>query len=329
MILGALRSWPVGGSWLVVGLLVLVCAAGCTTEETVDGPVLQRGKFFVNIEETLDGEPTEVNQSQGLVTRRLLHHGFELVESADKARYIVEGTVTCKFHKKATFDYPGTDSITLQYQYEGQMDCKLIDVESPGKDDDPHLTERFSFPEPLIDGRQDDEDAKRGIRRWVGTKLANSIAGGKLLGQAEIKALIDALGDPYESRSFDDIVDELKAVGYPAVPYLLEALDDDRPVRLKGTYPGLEEWNADSLRYFHVADKALEEILQRYSGLTVDSIQDHTYAAQLAWTWAWEELQQLPEEHRTDPNQRRKTFPAPRAGEALPEDLIPPALRDQ
>ena len=79
---------------------------------------------------------------------------------------------------------------------------------------------------------------------------------------------------------------------------------------MSGEYPDLKEWNKDSLRYYHIADLALSELLGRTSGLAIDSSEEYWLRVSLAWTWVWEDVQGIPQAHRTRPEGRKRTVPA-------------------
>ncbi|MGE3164991.1 MAG: hypothetical protein AB7O52_08795 [Planctomycetota bacterium] len=307
---------------VVLALLGALLSGGCTgsSRPTPLGVPLNRGTVYVKIEETLDGEPTAVNLIQELVTRRLLYHGFHLVEAPERARYRVEGSLHCRFHKDHTFDF-GDQSTHLEYQFEAQLDCTLTDTQGTSGDTPDPLTERFAFPEPLIYGRTQMAAAKRDIRRYAESIFSPQLLNGRILGNPEVKALVDALGNPYDTRTFNEVLDGLVRIGPRAVPYLLDGLTDSRPVRLAGTYPGLEDWNRDSLHFAHIFDRALGEILQRYSPLTLDSTEELLLRVQRGWTWAWEDLQQIPETYRAFAAERKDVVPSPRPGEPLPDGL--------
>ncbi|MFQ5653226.1 MAG: hypothetical protein ACE5GW_00670 [Planctomycetota bacterium] len=300
-------------------LLLLLGARGCESErpEAPRKP-LDRGTFFVAITETLEGEPTEVNIAEHLITRTLLGHGLTPAPRRENARYLLEGTLTCAYHKELTFEF-GDMKQLLEHQYKALFECSLTDTRpgaAAGESSGEHTSgepdvEVLDFPEPLINGRTDRKLARRDIRRRAATNICERMMNGRLLGRPEIKGLLDALGDPLDPRTFNDIAGRLAAIGIPAVPYLLDALRDDRPVRMKGDYAGLEERNLDAMRYYHVADLALGEILRRSSGLAIDSTEEMHLRVITGWTWAWEDLEGIPEVYRVYPEQRKSSVPAP------------------
>lgn len=295
--------------WLVLLLFGLGCTGGRAPRSSTPGGPLDRGQVFVNITETLDGEPTEVNMVQQLLCRRLLYHGFRLVDEREKARFRIEGWLQCRHYRDTSFDYE-EHSTHLEHQFQAELDCTLEDTSST-PDTDPELrTERIVFPEPLIYGRRSLAAAKRDIRRYAESILSPQLLNGRILGNPRVTDLINSLGNPYETRTFNEVVADLVTIGPAAVPYLLDGLTDSRPVRLEGQYPGLEKWNRDSFRYYHVFDQALGEILNRYSSLTLESSEEHLLRVQRGWAWAWEDLQEVPDAYRAFAEDRRETVPA-------------------
>jgi hypothetical protein len=200
----------------------------------------------------------------------------------------------------------------LEHQWEATFLLTLTDrgAEFTGGDppSDP-VVETHAFPEPLRNGRIDAEMAKRDIRRRSATIMLEDITSGALLGNPEVRGLLDAWQDPYDPRSFNEIELALIDLGRPAVPYLLAALADERAVRPDGHYPGLDELNREELRVYHLADRVLSEILQRERGLDLLSTEDLRLRVITGWTWAWEDAQGVPEEFRVDPEARRTSMP--------------------
>lgn len=312
---------------LLAGVACSAVACVRTDARAVD-KAIDRGTFFVDITETmqekdaLEAVPTDRNIAQELITRKMLLHGFHLVDSKEKARYVVEGTLKCKWNQLLTFKFREREEI-LEYQYEAEFLCSLTDTTVKDDGDDPAKSmrvERVDIPFQK-NGRQKDELAKIDIRRLVGTTVAEKVVGGRLLGNKDFAKLRDALGDIYEERTFNQVVTEMAGMGYASIPYLLDMLTDDRPVKISGTYTDLEDWNKDSFRYFHIADLALEEQLQRHSGLALDSSEDYRLRVRLAWTWAWEDLQKIPDKYREDASKRKGSVKAKPRGESSDQDV--------
>lgn len=294
-----LQVGPLAWSLLALGFLVLVSLAGCDSK-AAPGRQLDRGTIHVSIAETLDGVPTDLNIAQLLITRALLQHGFELAPK-DEARFRVEGGLTCTFHQELMM-HLGEVSQLLENQWNAEFTVTLTDrgpeLSGPGD------TESFTFPEPMMNGRTDPELARRDIRRRAATKMIEHLVTGRMFSDPAVAQLLNALQDPYDPRLFNEIEAEIIALGPHAVPHLLIALTDKRPVRPLGEYPGLESAEPDDLKVYHLADRMLSEILGRYPGLDIVSTDDRRMQVITGWTWAWEEAQAIPLEYRVRPGDR-------------------------
>lgn len=303
------RAVAVLGAWLLVAVSFSALPLGCDGGSA--GPPsgsLDRGTVFVEVTEALDGETTDLNISELLITRALLHHGLHLAPEED-ARYRFEGRLSATFHQRLTMELGGVEQL-LEHQWLAEFEGTLTDRGEEGSDAK-ERTEVFAFPEPLLNGRTDEELARRDIRRRSATIIARDVTRGEILGQPRIAGLLDALLDPFDPRTFDEIERDLVDEGLPAVPYLLDALADERAVRLEGTYPGLEEWNREELKVHHIADRALSEILGRTAGLDLLSTKERRLRVIIGWTWAWEDVQGVPTEWRVDPEARTESVPDP------------------
>ncbi len=274
--------------------------------------VLDRGTFYVEVKEVMDGESTTDHIAEFLFIKQMLLHGFTPVSTPEQARYTIKGEIECKYHKQVTFDFGG-QSQHLEHQYKAFAQVTLTD--NKAEEGSEESEEYFDVPEPgMINGRTEKDDAKRDIRRYAATKLSERLVAGKMLLNAEVKQLEYALGDPFEERTFNDVIGSYVEIGHRAVPYLLSLILDDRPVKLKGDYPGLTGETAQELRYYHIADRALGDILLRDSALQLDSSEDYYKKVITGWFWAWEDEQGIPKEYQTSPKLREKTVPAPTQG---------------
>jgi len=280
---------------LSVCAVLLVFLPGC--ERSAPAPVrLDRGTIHVGIAETLDGVPTDTNIAQLLITRTLLHHGFHLAP-ASEARYRVEGRLTCTYHKELKMTLGEVEQL-LEHQWLAEFALTVTDRGPEGKG--PEDVESFSFPEPMRNGRTDPELARRDIRRRAATDMAKTIGRGRIIGDAEVRQLLDALQDPYDPRGFDEIERDIVALGARAVPYLLEALLDTRPVRMVGSYPDLEKFDPEDLKVYHLADRMLSDLLSRHAALDLLSTETRRLQVITGWTWAWEDEQGIPDEYRIE-----------------------------
>ncbi|MEO2149144.1 MAG: hypothetical protein ABGY15_03040, partial [bacterium] len=136
-------------------LALVVCLSSCGTPTQTLQP-LKRGTAHVDVSETLDGDPTEINITRLIIERGLSLHGFELVPRAE-AQFLVEGTLTCDYFQDLTFEFKEAKQ-HLEYQFHGKFEGKLTSVK------DGRLQE-LSFPQPLMNGRTDLAMARRDIRR--------------------------------------------------------------------------------------------------------------------------------------------------------------------
>jgi len=259
----------------------------------------------VAIAETLDGVPTDINIASLLITRALLHHGFRLAPR-EEARYLVEGRLACTFHKELKMTLGEVEQL-LEHQWLAEFSLTLTDRGPTGKE--PAEVETFAFPEPLRHGRTDPELARRDIRRKAATTMAKSLLGGRILGDPQVRQLLDALQDPFDPRRFEEIEREIVALGPRAVPYLLEALLDTRPVRMVGSYPDSEKFDPEDLKVYHLADRMLSELLSRRAALDLLSTETRRLQVITGWTWAWEDEQGIPAEYRIEKEARATQVP--------------------
>lgn len=309
--------FPALATCLLCGLFVTAAVVGCDPSGA-KAPTLEpldRGTVYISIEETLDGEKCDPNISQVLITKKLLLHGFDLVDSKEKARYVIDGKLVCTFHKQLTFDFQDT-SQHLEWQYRAEAEVTVRDqkkakeLAEQGKDPDSEEALAFVDIPELINGRIEKDSAKKDIRRYAGTILADRIVNETFLANKEVIELIRALGNPLEKRTFNQIHEALVKRGTESVPYLLAAMIDDRPVVLEGTYPGLEDYNKDKLLYIHIADLALCDILNVASGIELDSTEEYLKRVYVGMLWDWEDIQKIDHKFRTRPGDRATAVPA-------------------
>ena len=293
--------------FLLLGWLICLSACDSTSQqvqEVQEAHALMRGTAHVEIEEILDGASTEFNITKLLLERSLSMHGFQLV-ARDQADYVVVGTMTCDYFQDLTFEFQDQEQ-HLEHQYHGKFAGHLISRSSGGE-----VVQDLSFPEPLMNGRTQMELAQRDIRRRSATIVAENLLRGEILGDPEVRGLLDALTDPLDGRFYNQIQDEIVQLGARAAPHLLEALRDERDVRLEGTYPGFPDLIKGELKVYHIADLALRDILDRDSGLDPLSSDDYLIRIRTGWQWLWEDFQQIPEELRIKIGQRATRTPAP------------------
>ena len=302
------RSLLIPGFLLATGCALLWSCMGDPGVAAPKGRI-ERGTFHVSIQERLEDRktqeltPTDVNVAEVLITRKLVHHGFKLVDDPAKARYLIQGQLDANFHKELNFEFEGQKTL-LEHQYKVVFSCSVKDTQKPDA-----APERFDIPE-MINGRNKDIDARLDIRRRPATIVAQRMVQGKTLGRKGILESMRQLGYVQSEKTFNDVMKELVAHGHDAVPYMIEMLYDERPVRLPGEFPGLEEWNKDSLRYYHIADRVLTEILNRDSAVALDSSDIYMRKVRVGWTWVWEEEQGIPKEFREREEDRKSSVKA-------------------
>ena len=129
----------------------------------------------------------------------------------------------------------------------------------------------------------------------------------------EIPSLIDSLTvDDFEAPEpvdGDAVVKSLVARRLAAVPYLLDAMSDERPVLVQVSYPGLTPLNAEKLRVFHLADKALENIFQKVSRMNLDSPDEHRFIIIKAWEYEWRRFCRSYKESPSSPARKSSDSP--------------------
>jgi hypothetical protein len=287
-------------------LALVVCLSSCDaptgeslepTLQTLNLQTLERGTAHVDVSETLDGDPTEINITRLIIERGLSLHGFQLVPRAE-AQFLVEGTLTCDYFQDLTFEFKEAKQ-HLEHQYNGKFEGKLISVK------DGRLQE-LSFPQPLMNGRTDLDMARRDIRRRSATIISETMLRGPILGTPGIRGLLDALTDPLDGRFYNQVMEEIAEHRERAVPYLIGALRDDRAVRLEGAYPGFPELEEGELKVYHIVDKTLAMILDRDSGLDPISSDDYIQRVRTGWQWLWEDMQNIPDELRIRKSKREE-----------------------
>lgn len=292
--------------FLLLGWLVTLSACDTQSKQVASNKVqaLMRGSAHVEVKEILDGASTEFNITQLLLERSLSMHGFELVDR-DQADYVIEGTMTCDYYQDLTFEF-NEQSQHLEHQYHGKFAGHLISKSSGGE-----VVQDLSFPEPLMNGRTQMELAQRDIRRRSATLVAENLLRGDILGDPEVRGLLDALTDPLDGRFYNQIQDEIVQFGARAVPHLLEALRDERDVSLEGSYPGFPDLVKGELKVYHIADLALRDLLDRDSGLDPLASDEYLLRIRTGWQWLWEDFQQIPDGLRIKIDQRATKAPAP------------------
>lgn len=234
-----------------------------------------RDPVFVLVEESVTPSEGPDYVPDVPVVRNYLRAYFEraghpTVDEPEKAKWHVEGTVKLRFH--STLKALGT---VVGWKYRAEASFRV--VEASGEEAD-----RFEIPELYRENSRSEASCVLDIRRYLAKAIWDRMfRAGRVFGSRKAEALINSLalessgtaksGEDAEPETTDAVVNALADMGLEAVPHLIEALLDERPVLKKATYPGLTEATLSDLRIYHVADKALEEIFQKVSRLSLAS----------------------------------------------------------
>ncbi len=262
--------------------------------------------------------------------------GHPVVETQGDAKLIVVGSVECEFVKPLTFreqvfavQFQGTGSVRVlgpQRDILAEFDIPGVKGEGilPELENNAELKGRViqanRLPEPRrIDGEnppREEINAITDLRRRIARDLWRGIFYEKgPLSDGEISRTLDSLavddpaGDPADG---DRVVDKLVALRLKAVPYLIEALTDDRPVLVKATYKGLTPANASQLRVYHLADRALENVFQKVSRMGLGTPDKHRFVIIRGWENEWKRFcKSFRESPENRPGGGAKSAPAP------------------
>ncbi len=217
----------------------------------------------------------EVHLLENYLKEYFRRSGHPVASSAEAAVYRVECDFHARFH--STLKILGRVSA---WKYTGSATLRVLDRHGVE-------LELHQVPELSQENVKSDESAVLNLRRHMAKILWDKIvATGKVFASPAVLALLSSLAsqpEGAEALSTEEIVEKLADVGFPAVPYLLEALTDNRIVRLSSAYPGLKGRSLDDLRVFHIADKSLEEIFQKVSRMSLDIGPEDPQSQRLRW----------------------------------------------
>lgn len=260
------------------------------------------------------GEPylPEETVIQPYLARYLARAGHPVVDSPAKARRVIVGNFEGSFLKELRFK-----NVLVAVKVVGTLSVEVLDEK--GKSIDSFSLEGIEAegtiprvansklkgldPErkglPLVEAPSEAEldqpeeynailDLRRRAAKVIWRRLyhhAGPFSDGVISGK------LDALtNDPLEEDEFvsgDLLLDQVVQARFRSVPCLLEALTDTRPVLAPFTYPGLTPLNADRLRVYHFADKALEEIFQKVSRMSLETPDRHRFVIIQGWQNEW------------------------------------------
>jgi hypothetical protein len=215
----------------------------------------------------------------------LRRFGHPVTDRAEEATYIVEGTFEAAWKSDVVFQRR-----TIAYEVKGSSTLRVLTREGEEID-------AFEVPETLRVNVVSEESGFVDLGRYTAKlQWENLSRRSKRLARPQVVQLLEHLvvvdpGGETETgavpESADVAVKRLADLGLEAVPYLIEALTDTRPVSLPSTYPGLEEQGAAGLKVYHVADKALEEIFQKVSRMGLTTTDEQRFVIIRGWENEW------------------------------------------
>ena len=237
----------------------------------------------VDIEElaqTMDGTRytpgTRVVQSY--LEEYLRRAGYRVIKDAAKARYRIRGKISTIFDKELILQ-----NRIIAWKYAGSVVVDLLDANAK-------VLQKVSLPEVFRLNVKNEKSAIWDLRRYLSHLIYSEIClEGKVLGNSAIFGLLESLAvdsfDREEDVEAGVVVEKLADQGLKAVPYLLHALTDTRPVMANAKYPDLKV--PTDLKIYHLADKALEEIFQKVSRLELKTPSRLRFYIIAGWENEW------------------------------------------
>jgi hypothetical protein len=208
--------------------------------------------------------------------------GFEVVEDAAAADYRIEGQYSAHFLKVIQFE-----GVPVAHTYEGSA---RISIRKGAEEVERAEVTDFRKDGILAPGVPEDQVAVLEMRRHLAKVLWSKVYHqGKTFSEPEVPALLESLArepgaTPVQGES---VLKSLVAKRLAAVPYLLEALSDERPVQAAIAYPGVTVENPEKLHVYHLADKALEEIFQKVSRMELETPAKTRFLIIRGWENEW------------------------------------------
>jgi hypothetical protein len=260
-------------------------------------------------------KPPPVRVVESYLQEYFRRAGHPIAEKPLDAVFRVEGSFRGAFQSRLEV----LDRV-IGYRCRASAEIRLLDA--AGKE-----IEKFEVPELVEESSRSVDAAILQLERHMAKILWEQIRyRGKALANEKVVELLATLtaegltegdlgaagvgeGGGGPPLTTEKVVSLLAEIGFPAVPYLLDAMTDERVVRLDSKYPGLEGRNLEDLRVYHIADKALEEIFQKVSrmglDLTADDAAHHRLrrVILLGWEAEWRKFARA---FRESPNARRE-----------------------
>lgn len=244
--------------------------------------------------------------------------GYRVVEGPSGADHRLEGEFHAGFSDLLTFM-----GRIIAMNYDGRVSLKIRDaagnlideMDVTGRVEDVTLSSKFGEGgEEWREERHAVTDLERKVAKLVWERLFYGLS---VFTDGEIPGLIDSLAIPAPpDRAVDatEVVRKLAARRLAAVPYLIEALSDERPVVAAAEYPGLTELNHNRLRVYHLADRALEEIFQKVSRMNLDTPRRHRFVIIRGWEGEWKRFCPSYRHSRPGSRSEESADPPPAAG---------------
>lgn len=239
----------------------------------VRDPVYLRIEATVKASSGAEGPP-QVPVLQNHMAEYFRRSGHPVLAAPEGAAHRIEGTFRGEHDKTLMLlDTPAN------YRYKGTGRIRVLDR-------DGREIEAFEVPDIIEFGVSEEPTEVRLERHMANLLWEHLSVRSVTFGNPRVVEKIGSLAqDPslflpaegngeLEPLSAENVIEDLVKIGFPAVPFLLDALNDNRVVRLNSKYPGLESGKLDALRIYHVADKALEEIFQKVSRMSIQITAD-------------------------------------------------------
>jgi hypothetical protein len=254
---------------------------------------LTREQVSVEFDETVEakGNPrraADVRVAENYVKAYLLRAGFPIVESDAGPSLSITGTVRAAFRDEIL-----SLGRVVGWRYRASASIAVFDRE--GKE-----LAKIDLPEFFQENARSEFSAALQVRRYLAKLLWDELLSKRdILGRPEVLGVLDGLcmeagttefGDSPASEAPETVEEVVKVVadsGLKAVPYLLEALSDERTVRLPTKIASLQSRDPDRVKVFHVADKILEEIFQKVSRLPLECTREERFAVTAGWEGEW------------------------------------------
>jgi hypothetical protein len=245
----------------------------------------EKDPVYVRITETLTHSAGESRAPEIAVLENYLKEyarraGHPVVDEAEAAVLRIEGNAAATFEAVLTFKEEA-----FATKVEGSASITV-------KDKSGGVLESFEIPPTPTENSLGEEAAFLDLRRYLAKVIWERLSReGKYFGHADAQLLLEALAEgnilEIENLTAEFVIAKLADFQLEAVPLLIEALVDTRTVQLHSTYPGLDQFGAEALKVYHVADKALEEIFQKVSRMNLLTPPRHRFVMVRGWENEW------------------------------------------